>query len=150
MGIFMKKTTINNILIGVIAVLCVSICFLIFCIAKRPRYIETEQPESAIITESPDSLNTAGTAETSGDILELPDTEASTTEGDEASSVMQGKTSTRVNIRDAATEDAKVLDTVEEGTTFEIVEILDNGWTHILYDGNDAYISSAYVIIVNE
>ena len=42
-----------------------------------------------------------------------------------------------------------VLDTVDEGTTFEIVEILDNGWTHILYDNTDAYISSAYVIITS-
>lgn len=145
----MKKTTINNILIGIIAVLCVSICFLIFCIAKRPRYIETNEPESAIITESPESLNTAAASGASSDILELPDTSASTSESDAATSNMQGKTSTRVNIRDAATEDAKVLDTVEEGTTFEIVEILDNGWTHIIYNDSDAYISSAYVIIVN-
>lgn len=145
----MKKTTINNILIGIIAVLCVSICFLIFCIAKRPRYIETNEPESAIITESPESLNTAAASGASSDILELPDTSASTSESDAAPSNMQGKTSTRVNIRDAATEDAKVLDTVEEGTTFEIVEILDNGWTHIIYNDSDAYISSAYVIIVN-
>lgn len=145
----MKKTTINNILIGIIAVLCVSICFLIFCIAKRPRYIETDQPESAIITEGSDVLNTAGTAEADNEILELPDTDVSTAEGDASSANMQGKTSTRVNIRDAATEDAKVLDTVEEGTTFEIVEVLDNGWTHILYNDSDAYISSAYVIIVN-
>ena len=62
---------------------------------------------------------------------------------------MRGKTSTRVNIRDAASEDAKVLATVEEGTTFEIVEILDSGWTHIIYEDQDAYISSAYVIVIN-
>lgn len=143
----MKKTTINNILMGIIVVLCVSICLLIFCIAKRPRYIETNEPESVIITESPESLNTSATPGTNSDILELPDVPS--TESDDSASHIQGKTSTRVNIRDAATEDAKVLDTVEEGTTFEIVEVLDNGWTHIIYNDSDAYISSAYVIIVN-
>ena len=145
----MKKTTINSILMGIIVVLCISICFLIFCIAKRPRYVETSEPESAIIAEMPKSVST--TAQTSGnnDLLELPDTNNSTTEDSTATTHMQGKTSTRVNIRDRATEDAKVLDTVDEGTTFEIIEILDNGWTHIIYEGADAYISSAYVIITN-
>lgn len=142
----MKKTTINNILIAIITILCISICFLIFCIVKRPRYIETEQPEAAIIIENTESITTDVNQKTDN-IIELPD---SNDEASEASGAKKGKTSTRVNIRDAATEDAKVLDTVEEGTTFEIVEILDNGWTHILYDDNDAYISSAYVIIVND
>ena len=45
---------------------------------------------------------------------------------------------------------AKVLTTVDEGTTFDILEILDNGWTKILYEGSEAYISSSYVIIMNE
>ena len=63
---------------------------------------------------------------------------------------MHGKTSTRVNIRDAASENAKVLSTVDEGTTFEIIEIQDNGWTKILYEGSEAYISSSFVIITNE
>ena len=145
----MKKTTINNILMGIIVVLCISICFLIFCIAKRPRYIETSEPETAIIAEMPESINTTAQMTAGNDIPKLPDTDSSTTEEGTTAAKMQGKTSTRVNIRDRATEDAKVLDTVEEGTTFEIVEILDNGWTHILYEGTDAYISSAYVIIIN-
>ena len=146
----MKKTTINNILMGIIIVLCISICFLIFCIAKRPRYIETSEPESAIIAEIPESPNITAKSTTGDDLLELPGTNTSTTEDNSLSAHMQGKTSTRVNIRDRATEDAKVLETVDEGTTFEIIEILDNGWTHILYEGADAYISSAYVIIINE
>ena len=132
---------------GIIVILCISICFLIFCIAKRPRYIETSETESAVIAEIPESPASKQTAD---DILKLPEAETPATESDTSVTQMQGKTSTRVNIRDRATEDAKVLETVEEGTTFEIVEILDNGWTHILYEGTDAYISSAYVIIVNE
>ena len=132
----MKKTTINHILMGIIVVLCISICFLIFCIAKRPRYIETAgtaEPQSAADTDS----------------VKLPEPE-STAQTEPSTAPMQGKTSTRVNIRDRASEDAKVLETVEEGTTFEIIEVLENGWTHILYQDMDAYISSAYVIIINQ
>lgn len=146
----MKKSIINNILMGVIVVLCISICFLIFCIARRPRYIEPPEPESAVITEMSESPGTAAISAAGNDVLKLPDTSASAAENDSSVSQKQGKTSTRVNIRDRASEDAKVLSTVEEGTTFEIIEVLDNGWTHILYEGSDAYISSAYVIIMNE
>ncbi len=144
----MKKTTLNSILMGIIVVLCISICFLIFCIAKRPRYIEATQSETAVIAEIPESPVSSIAKE--GNAIELPDAGASTTEAAPLADTMRGKTSTRVNIRDRASEDAKVLDTVEEGTTFEIVEVLDNGWTHILYEDTDAYISSAYVIITSD
>lgn len=146
----MKKTTVSNILMGIIVVLCISICFLIFCIVRRPRYIETTNSKSAIITESPEDFNLTGTVTTNNDMSELPDVNIPTTEEDTSTVQMQGKTSTRVNIRNAPTEDGKVLETVDAGTTFDIVEVLDIGWTHIIYNGEDAYISSAYVIITNE
>jgi len=146
----MRKKTISNILMGIIVVLCLSICFLIFCIVRRPRYIETADPESAIITESPNDFNLAGTVTASSDVLELPDVDNTPTQEESAAAQMQGKTSTRVNIRNTPSEDGKVLETVEADTTFDIVEVLDTGWTHILYNGEDAYISSAYVIITTE
>ena len=148
----MKKTTISNILMGIIVVLCISICFLIICIVRRPRYIETADSESAIITESPEDFNLTGTVTTTNnDTPQLPDMDIPTTPEEDTSAVqMRGKTSTRVNIRNAPTEDGKVLETVDAGTEFDIVEVLDIGWTHITYNGEDAYISSAYVIITSE
>lgn len=146
----MRKKTISNILMGIIVALCISICFLIFCIVRRPRYIETADPESAIITESTDNFNLAGTVTTNSDVLELPEADNTPTQEDTSAPLMQGKTSTRVNIRNAPSEDGKVLETVDADTTFDIVEVLDIGWTHILYNGEDAYISSAYVIITSE
>lgn len=148
----MKKTTISNILMGIIVVLCISICFLIICIVRRPRYIETADSESAIITENPDDFNLTGTVTTiNNDTPQLPDLDIPTTSEEDTSAVqMRGKTSTRVNIRNAPTEDGKVLETVDAGTEFDIVEVLDIGWTHITYNGEDAYISSAYVIITSE
>lgn len=145
----MKKTTINAILISVITIMSVSICFLIFCIVTRPRYAIVNEPETAMITEvSILSEETQQTETIPANTESTADTAALSE--DPPVSTMHGKTSTRVNIRDAATADAKVLGTVDEGTTFDILEILDNGWTKILYEGSEAYISSSYVIITND
>ena len=138
----MKKTTINTILLCIIAIMSISICFLIFCIVTRPRYVIVNEPETAVITEVVNIMETQP-AETASLVSEAEPPKAHT-------DTKHGKTSTRVNIRDAASADAKVLDTVEEGTTFDIIEIQDNGWTKILYDGSEAYISSNFVIITNE
>ena len=144
----MKKKTINTILISIIAIMSVSICFLIFCILTRPRYVIVNEPEAAMIVESANLSEELQSKDTSSaspspveDIAPL---------AEEAPDTIHGKTSTRVNIRNAASEDAKVLDTVDEGTTFDILEILDNGWTKILYQDSEAYISSSFVIILNE
>lgn len=142
----MKKTTINAILIAIITIMSVSICFLIFCIMTRPRYVIVDEPETAAMITEVSNL--------SEEPQQQPETSASnsdaeTTVTEPPASTMHGKTSTRVNIRDAASENAKVLSTVEEGTTFDIIEILDNGWTKILYEGSEAYISSNFVIITN-
>ena len=119
-----------------------SICNAIFCIVTRPRYVIVNEPETAVITEVVNIMETQP-AETASLVSEAEPPK-------EHTDTKHGKTSTRVNIRDAASADAKVLDTVEEGTTFDIIEIQDNGWTKILYDGSEAYISSDFVIITNE
>ena len=116
-------------------------CILIFCIVTRPRYVTVNEPETAIITEVPNIPDTVQSEEAAA-------TDGTAGADQEAPGEMHGKASTKVNIRDAASSDAKLLDTVEEGTTFDILEILDNGWTKILYDGSEAYISSDYVIVL--
>lgn len=140
----MKKTTINTILLCIITIMSISICFLIFCIVTRPRYVIVNEPETAVITEVVSIME-----ETQPEENPSPSSEAAQPEEDHTN-MMHGKTSTRVNIRNAASEDAKVLNTVDEGTTFDIVEVQDNGWTKILYEGSEAYISSSFVIITNE
>lgn len=141
----MKKTTINTILIAIITIMSVSVCFLIFCIATRPRYVIVSEPEKATIVESA-SLSENVQARNADN---APDSDT-VSAADSSTAVMHGKTSTRVNIRDSASENARVLDTVEEGTTFDIIEILDNGWTKILYQDTEAYISSSFVIVLND
>lgn len=141
----MKKTTINAILIAVITLMSVSICFLIFCIMTRPRYVIVNEPETVVITEVSNLSEDIQLQENTS-----PGNDAEEPVGEAPDSTMHGKTSTRVNIRNAASEDAKVLNTVDEGTTFDILEIQDDGWTKILYEGSEAYISSNFVIVTNE
>lgn len=126
----------------------VSICFLIFCIATRPRYVIVSEPqtETAVITEM-SGIAEDLQSETASAPVDVVDSAIDDTI---PSDDMQGKTSTRVNIRNAASADAKVLDTVEGGTTFKILEIQDNGWTKIQYEETEAYISSDYVIRITE
>lgn len=146
----MNKKTINTILMSIIVLMSISICFLIFCITTRPRYVIVNEPEPAMITEA---SNLSEDLQRSGDAVPASDTSESAPPVEEESSAaasMHGKTSTRVNIRDGASQDAKVLKTVDEGTTFDILEIQDNGWTKIIYEGAEAYVSSNYVIVLNE
>ena len=141
----MKKTTLNRVLISIIIMLICSICFLIVCIVTRPRYINPIENETTVISEAFDELN----AEHQNDSLNNI-TESSISDETSIPQIMYGKTSDKVNIRDAANADARVLETVEEGYSFEIIEILSNGWTKIKYNEMDAYISSSYVIIIKE
>ena len=99
----MKKTTINTILLSIIAIMSISICFLIFCIVTRPRYVIVNEPETAKIMEVDNLSEDTALPETISAMNDtLPaETETSTT------TMMHGKTSTRVNIRDAASQDAR-------------------------------------------
>lgn len=138
----MKKQTINIILMSIIGLLVAAICVLIIQILNRPRYTAATEPQTTVIAEIPHS-------EAVPAIQETPSAEA---EADipEDSSPMRGKTSTKVNIRELPTEDARVLDTVEAGTEYDILDILeDSGWVMIQYQEDmEAYISSSYIILL--
>jgi hypothetical protein len=145
-----KKTTINAILMGIIALLSISICILLYAILTRPRYSTVSAtPEPAVIIEASEENILSDESE-----VEISEPVALSDDGalDDSSnnSSQKGKTSTKVNIRDNASTDAKVLATVEGGTTFDIIEVQSDGWTKILYNGSIAYISSEYVILINE
>ena len=133
----MKKKTINKILFGIIAFLVLAIFILSVEIVRRPRYINISEPETTVIEEA--SLDASST---------YADESATVFSTTEAVTALRGKTSTKVNIRDAANADAKVLATVEAGYEFDIIEIQDNGWTKLKYEDQDAYISSSYVIVI--
>ena len=131
----MKNRTINRILQGVIVLLIIAICFI-----RRPHYINISENEATVIEEATAPITSADIEDTVGDSLSAAE--------QQPTSALRGKTSTKVNIRDAASDQAKVLTTVEEGYEFDIIEIQDNGWTKLKYEDQDAYISSSYVIVI--
>ena len=136
----MKNRTINRILQGVIVLLIIAICFLSVQIIRRPHYINISENEATVIEEATAPITSADIEDTVGDSLSAAK--------QQPTSALRGKTSTKVNIRDAASDQAKVLTTVEEGYEFDIIEIQDNGWTKLKYEDQDAYISSSYVIVI--
>ena len=137
----MKKRTINIILMSTIGLLIIAICILIIQILGRPRYTATAEPQTTVITEIPHS-------EAVPVIQEPPSTEVSEDISEE-SSHLRGKTSSKVNIRELPSEDARVLETVEAGVEYNIIETLDSGWVMIQYqEDTEAYISSSYIIII--
>ena len=133
----MKNRTINRILQGVIVLLIIAICFLSVQIIRRPHYINISENEATVIEEATAPITSADIEDTVGDSLSAAE--------QQPTSALRGKTSTKVNIRDAASDQAKVL---EEGYEFDIIEIQDNGWTKLKYEDQDAYISSSYVIVI--
>ncbi|NTV79266.1 MAG: SH3 domain-containing protein [Clostridiales bacterium] len=50
-----------------------------------------------------------------------------------------------VNVRKEASETAEKLGVAAVGEEFELVEKRDDGWTKIIYDGQEAYVKSEYV-----
>lgn len=133
----MKNRTINKLLYLTICTLSILIVFMIFKITTRPRYVSSDTTETLAIAE----------ADTTSPVAEE---EVSTEESSSDTTLQRGKTASRVNIRELASTDARVLDTVEKDYFFDILEILDTGWTKIVYGDSFAYISSDFVILVQE
>lgn len=117
-----------------IAFLVAAICVLIIQILSRPRYTASSTPETATIAEISQSEA----------IPAMPETQPAETQ----SQASHGKASTKVNIRELPSQDARVLHTIEEGTEFDIIEILDSGWAKVRYEEQEGYISSSYVIVM--
>ena len=110
-------------------------------ILNRPRYTASTEPQIAVITEIPHSEA----------VPVVPKTQSAEPEEEvqEEVSSLRGKTSTKVNIRELPSQDARVLETVEAGTEYDIIEILDSGWVKIQYTEDiEAYISASYVILI--
>lgn len=50
-----------------------------------------------------------------------------------------------VNVRSSDSEQAEKLGRVSSGTRVKVQEVLVNGWTKVVYEGNDGYIKSQYL-----
>ena len=141
----MKKSTINYILYGVMACLVLAICVLLVKISGRTRYIDTT--ESATIQEAPVIQETITITDSSLAQSAEEKTPKETPSEDTASNVLRGHTSDKVKVREQPSLEARVLEIVDKGYSFTILEILATGWTKISYAEGEAYISSAYVVV---
>lgn len=154
----MNSKTLNRLLYAIMALLVIIICFLLYKIVNRPRLNSEQAATSTTIEEVSLSeiTNTVESATVTDTIDEASQTEVTetTTESEESiaaeNDTMQGKVSTKVNIREQADSESRILETVEEGYSFEILEILPEGWVKIAYGDGIGYISSQYVIITNQ
>ncbi len=57
---------------------------------------------------------------------------------------------TYVNVRASDSENADRIGNVGPGTKLTCKEQLANGWSHVIYEGKDAYIKSEYLTVVGE
>ncbi|MBP5607615.1 MAG: hypothetical protein J6X66_05015 [Lachnospiraceae bacterium] len=57
---------------------------------------------------------------------------------------------TYVNVRASDSENADRIGNVGPGTRLTCKEQLANGWSHVIYEGKDAYIKSEYLTVVGE
>ncbi len=79
------------------------------------------------------------------------ETETETTvEEPEEDKVMTARTTDVVNIRSSDSETADKLGKAQKGETFTILENKLNGWSRIEYNGEEAYIRSDYLEMIEE
>ena len=59
--------------------------------------------------------------------------------------VQKVKVNTLVNVRKSASATADKVGTASVGSIYEVLEVMQNGWTRINYDGTQAYIKSEFL-----
>ncbi len=145
----MSNRSINRLLISIICFLLCAICVLIFLIATRPQQVTTEGNSFASFTKLPatETLTLGNTSSGKTDSITEPSTVAPT---EEEKRTLYARTTSLLNIRASNSTDAVVLKTVSENTILQVLDIQSDGWTKILYEGQEAYVSSAYIILIQE
>ena len=64
---------------------------------------------------------------------------------EEVPEVIKVKVNTLVNVRKSASATADKVGTASVGSVYEVLQVMDNGWTRIDYDGTEAYIKTEYL-----
>ncbi len=87
------------------------------------------------------------TEETTTEITTVTITEATTTEATTAPMLMLAVVNEAVNVRTEPSTDGDRLGQLRPGDEVEVMEILDNGWYRIVYNGGIAYAYGEYMTI---
>lgn len=135
----MKKKTLSAVLLAFNICMAGAIVLLIILIAKRgPKPMEqyaeakqqtiAEQMEAEQVSDNSASDQQMETQQTTSTVLVCVPTDASS-----------------VNVRTGPSTDYQRIGSAYMENNYDVVAILDNGWTKIIYDGQTGYISSDYV-----
>lgn len=63
----------------------------------------------------------------------------------EVPKIIKVRTTAYVNVRKSASTSADIIGGARIGATYEVVEVMNNGWTKIKYEGGEGFISSQYL-----
>ena len=130
----MKKKTISAILTALIIVLLIAITFLIIRVSMRGPQRDAEQV----------SLNQTTISEnTSPEETEPEPTVSENTVTTVMVAIPQATNS--VNVRSGPGTEYERIGSAYSNCEYEVIEILDNGWTKLDYEGQEGYISSEYL-----
>lgn len=132
----MEKKMLNALLLAFNVMLALAIVVLVSMIIKRgPKPMEEyNQAESQSIAEQ----IAASQEEASANEVQVEDTT-------ESILVCVPTSSSGVNVRTGPSTDYQRIGSAYMENSYEIIAVLDNGWTKIYYDGQTGYISSEYV-----
>ncbi|MCQ2542054.1 MAG: SH3 domain-containing protein [Lachnospiraceae bacterium] len=132
----MEKKMLNAMLLTFNVVLAFAIVILIAMIIKRgPKPMEEyQQTENQSIAEQ-----IAASQEEDSVVEDIPE------DTSESTLVCVPTSSSGVNVRTGPSTDYQRIGSAYMENSYEIIAILDNGWTKINYDGQTGYISSEYV-----
>lgn len=116
---------------GVIIALSIGVVVTAVMVSKKPK-ITVEEESPSISVEN-----------------QITFYEESTEEIDLSEIVVRARViDDNVNVRTGPGTEAKRLGSAYYGNTFDYISQSSDGWTKIVYDGNDAYIYSEYVELV--
>lgn len=103
---------------------------------------EDVNPTVEVLTDKPEIIDISRAVVAD----DTNDSTNTTTEGEKSEMV---ETTCKVNIRKMADKSSEKLGTVQPGTRIEKIEDVDNGWTKVRYNSQEAYIKSDYIKVVN-
>lgn len=135
----MNKNKVTGILYGFIICLCIAIFILIIKLSLRT---DTEMQSSSVTGEESGVIVQEGSIdENIEDVAKDKPENVVNKELEEKPAVLEKKVKAKqtVNIRAKAEASSEKLGVLNEGDQLDLVEVLDNGWTQVRYNDQDAF-----------
>lgn len=130
----MKKSTLNAIMQGVIIVLIIAIVVVSIKLITRP---EVTEPSEVAIAEK----------ESEAEPEVIPEVESEEPAAPEVYTRVR-ILKDNINVRSGPGTEYDRLGSAYGGYDFEFLEVVNDEWTKIIYDGKEAYVYSEYVEVI--